>query len=1078
MDETRIPLKAGTVLCTIDGRHFDLSQHQATGGSAITYTARAEGIALELCLKEYAPPGWVRQNGVFKNPTLDGMEMQQNSQTLLEQARQEMKISQQINSETLHVISHMEMLQVHSIRQPGESPVEAPAGELLPCAFLTMQNLNSAKGFFLGSLLAECERYSKSEAHPFGNRQQKRSYLSTPNVLTTLTIIRLLLEALQTIHKRFVHADISPGNMFIDGDLSTGKLRGVVLLDFGSAQTLKNGRVELLPQQKLYTTTAYCAPEIRQRYCSNGTPNLTPAVDIYAVGRLLKALLHQYGCFYLRHHDATNLERVLNETNGIQELRESDVNVSTRRVLRPLNELLCGALDPDPSRRITLNTMLEETEKLITRLAIPRYPLQENLCSADNFVPHSRDTELQNLEQKLTQQERPIWLWGFGGLGKTETAKAFLRRCKENGRQAALFSYEGSVRQSVLKLAFRDYEYRPSRSNMTPEQQEQEQYQQKLELLAEMGNDGVLVMDNFDSDTHTFDELRSEPEYCQLVELGGPHLIITTRFEPEGDPVRIDPLDEDTLLRLMHKEAPASCETTLRSIIRAVEGHTLTCYLIARNVRQSLGRLTAEAVLEALEWHNLQTLNGRVTSTRGNRLTKDTIYGHLKVVFDLTGMTGDLRAALCHALLLPQSGLDAAIFLLGETDSEQEAFQQLMDHGWIQYDPQTELLTIHPLVRELVLNELKPVEEDYEGYLSLLSQDGFFSTREENTIAMKKLELAQSVLALPMLSENEWLADILCSVAYHTFKRGKRKTSFAYYEKGIALYETLSQTDEKYKYPYASQLSALGFLMSATNDYQDASAQLLRKAVELWQQLNQKNGDRYLEEYAAACDRLGYRLSLSHDEVFHKDAEEVLYQAYEIRGQLYKQDPQKYARDFAWTLDNLGKVVTWAPEKFTEAEAFLREALEIRESLNRASNGANISEVAWTCHNLAQLLARKQEHWPEAETHYRTAIRLRRELDRLNPGTHTADISWTALKLAELLARQPDRRTETRHFFTEALRLQHQLQKEHPGMFVLDIAWFSQKYKHYLENLPKLAPEEQNDLQKLCNNASTPPPVL
>ena len=74
--------------------------------------------------------------------------------------------------------------------------------------------------------------------------------------------------------------------------------------------------------------------------------------------------------------------------------------------------------------------------------------------------------------------------------------------------------------------------------------------------------------------------------------------------------------------------------------------------------------------------------------------------------------------------------------------------------------------------------------------------------------------------------------------------------------------------------------------------------------------------------------------------------------------------------------------------------------------------------------------------------------------------------------------RQPDRRTEPRHFFTEALRLQHQLQKEHPGMFVLDIAWFSQKYKHYLENLPELAPEEQSDLQKLCNNSSTPPSAL
>ena len=64
MDETRVPLKMGTVL-TVDGRQFELLGHQATGGSAIVYKVRAESTALELCLKEYAPPGWVRRNGIF-----------------------------------------------------------------------------------------------------------------------------------------------------------------------------------------------------------------------------------------------------------------------------------------------------------------------------------------------------------------------------------------------------------------------------------------------------------------------------------------------------------------------------------------------------------------------------------------------------------------------------------------------------------------------------------------------------------------------------------------------------------------------------------------------------------------------------------------------------------------------------------------------------------------------------------------------------------------------------------------------------------------------------------------------------
>lgn len=65
MDETRVPLKMGTVLFMVDGRQFELLEHQAIGGSAIVYKVRAESTAMELCLKEYAPPGWVRRSSIF-----------------------------------------------------------------------------------------------------------------------------------------------------------------------------------------------------------------------------------------------------------------------------------------------------------------------------------------------------------------------------------------------------------------------------------------------------------------------------------------------------------------------------------------------------------------------------------------------------------------------------------------------------------------------------------------------------------------------------------------------------------------------------------------------------------------------------------------------------------------------------------------------------------------------------------------------------------------------------------------------------------------------------------------------------
>lgn len=57
--------------------------------------------------------------------------------------------------------------------------------------------------------------------------------------------------------------------------------------------------------------------------------------------------------------------------------------------------------------------------------------------------------------------------------------------------------------------------------------------------------------DNFDSNSQTLDDLRREPAYQDLIAPGRPHLIITTRFTPKGNPpVEIKPLPKELLLKM------------------------------------------------------------------------------------------------------------------------------------------------------------------------------------------------------------------------------------------------------------------------------------------------------------------------------------------------------------------------------------------------------------------------------------------------------------------------------------------------------------------------------------------------
>lgn len=200
-------------------------------------------------------------------------------------------------------------------------------------------------------------------------------------------------------------------------------------------------------------------------------------------------------------------------------------------------------------------------------------------------------------------------------------------------------------------------------------------------------------------------------------------------------------------------------------------------------------------------------------------------------------------------------------------------------------------MTIHPLIRELIWNELKPTAAEYDGFLQMIRQEDYLSTQEENSRAMRKLDLAQCVLSLPILPPSAGVAQACCITGFHDFRRGRRLESIRFYDRGLSIYRLLSAENPQCLYRYAAESGTIGFLMSATNEYQPRSAELLRQAVAIWKRLEQEQPGKYRVEYATACDNLGYQLSLSHDVATHREAEAVLREALAIRQQLYQQDP-------------------------------------------------------------------------------------------------------------------------------------------------------------------------------------------
>ena len=128
----------------------------------------------------------------------------------------------------------------------------------------------------------------------------------------------------------------------------------------------------------------------------------------------------------------------------------------------------------------------------------------------------------------------------------------------------------------------------------------------------------------------------------------------------------------------------------------------------------------------------------RVENRRNQSHSQQRIYEHLKILFDLSGLSRKEREVLRYATLLPEGGMDFGLFtacvpkkigLLGRffpgrlesaaVDAPDVA-GRLVDLGWIQGEG--DLLSIHPVIREVCWEELKPTDQNCGVFLRMLSK--------------------------------------------------------------------------------------------------------------------------------------------------------------------------------------------------------------------------------------------------------------------------------------------------------------------------------------------------------------------
>jgi len=691
----------------------------AYGGSAVVYSARCSEDQIDYVIKEVFP----NKEGLFqreKGIVCATDPNDERSRYMLENYRSKLVQEQALGSRCFN--NTILAVPVRKIIHPDAVTIDGSRFTDVSYSPFAVLDSVRKKSMSFSKVLEEI-RKEESEDHPLRTGD-------CPALHTTACLMEQVLLTLQTIHRQNVlFGDLHLDNvLFSECRLEEKRVGVACFLDFGCARELIDGeKTAVIEDKDVLSTKGYIPPEILHR--NDGTLQLTRAADIFSVGcLLLRCLVPEDEWDYLGVSPDTDSIAIL--PSDADRLRIDE------KLRRDVNRILKKALNPNPGDRPSVDEMLEDIQKLITDTAPPTYLLPKAPCSSESFVEGSRKSEINDTLQKL-MVNTPTFLWGCGGIGKSEIAIQVAKEFEKRSPKGSYFIHytvpanenQEAMEVTVLRMPFEGYKYEPERSGMSLEEQRKADYRKRFSILQKQYAGALLVIDNFDWLGKTLDDLKGEKSYLELESIGL-NLLFTTRNEVPGTP-EVKELSREDLLKLMRRWVtdPRITDQQLYDLIEAVDGHTLTVDIMAKTLSEEGGRISPEMMLEAFQNSKLadedypevthrSLVKGQNPDGIGHRDPKTAqIYEHLKALFDLSGMSQEARKVLSCATLLPDSGMDALLFSGCLETPERKRFWKLIKQGWLR-NSDDNVLSIHPIVRAVCRGELKPATATCHAFLS------------------------------------------------------------------------------------------------------------------------------------------------------------------------------------------------------------------------------------------------------------------------------------------------------------------------------------------------------------------------
>lgn len=490
---------------------------------------------------------------------------------------------------------------------------------------------------------------------------------------TTLALTKVIAE----YHNHgLLHLDIKPENVLVIPETR----QMVILFDVDTVTAMQDidaGLVDAVPSSE-----GWAAPE----QLSGKLNQLCPATDLFTIG-------------------ATLFSKVVGRTVTAEDMGifaqwdfcEDIIADANPRAVRLLRNILKKTIAASVKRRYQIaQELIAALEEAIKAVRDDVFVLSHCPPSTVQFI--GREEELAKIHSHFASGCHAVFLYGFGGMGKTELAKKY----------AECFSQEYDA--CVFQMYQPEYGLKKYIENIQIHNADGKDAEKQLRGLLKKSR-VLLIVDNFDV---------NDDEYLEELWSLDADILFTTRndfSDQSSDTIRIlnlDALPMGQLLVLFQRvlSRPMSLDDlqAAQKIIESVDNWTMIVPIIAKQIVASGKTVTEYAqMMESDGFRSLDEDTEEIRIRYHGKLHRKTPMDILRYVFDVGALNPAELEALCNVSVLRyHKALTKERYRYYTGAKNLNALNRIINAGWVKCDY---TLSLHPMVSELIESDIERTPE-------------------------------------------------------------------------------------------------------------------------------------------------------------------------------------------------------------------------------------------------------------------------------------------------------------------------------------------------------------------------------